>query len=487
MRPAVGSRAAALQVARRSVFLLALVVAGPAGAQSFMSPLVGGFVFSGPASAHVTSIYYNPAAIGLIDGTAFHLSFQGTFDSTSIDRAPISPATGAVASPGTPGARTFAGVRERTFAPGGFFGLTTDLGTDNVTLGVALYTPYYEWRAPGKPQPVPGQDGPTRFHLLETTQYHLFITPVVSFRVVKEFYVGAGIDVVWSDLANLTFDRDTALEGKQCDVARDGVESDACTERVRVKGSNWSVSVPVGILIRPFKRLDIGVTYRSGLFGTTRANVPFIGSGTLTSPGDTTGHDVFARTTMHVPHMLLAGMQLELTPRLDLGLSGRWLHWASEEVMEVRLSSASATERDVPERIALYRGYQDTFTVKALFGYRPVPVLRLGFGGIVQSPPIATRAVSPAVVDGWQLWGLVLGEVQVLRWMSVSGGYGLRVMLPRSPDASIFDPLYQVDCAASRYDIPTCRPANRGRGVASGAGKYTSYGHQFGVASTVQF
>jgi len=356
-------------------------------------------------------------------------------------------------------------VRERNFLPGGFFGLTTDLGTDNVTLGVAVFTPYAEQRTPGKLQPSPGQDGPTRYHLLEMTQYHLYITPIVSFRVFKELYVGAGIDVVWSDLATLAFDRDTALEGRLCDVARDGVESDACTERVKVHGSTWSVGVPVGILIRPFRSLDVGVTYRSGLFGTTRANVPFVGSGTLTNPGETVGQDVFARTTMHIPHMLLAGVQLELTPRFDLGVSGRWTHLASEEVMEVRLSSATPKERDVPERIALHRGYQDTYSFKALLGYRPAAPLRLGFGAIVQSPAVSTRAVSPAVVEGWQLWGLVLAEVQALRWLSVSGGYGLRVMLPRTVDASLFDPLYQVDCAASRYDIPTCRPANRGRGV----------------------
>jgi hypothetical protein len=392
-----------------------------------------------------------------------------------------------VAAASAPGARTFPGVSERSFAPGGFFGMTTDLGTDNVTLGVAVYTPYYEQRSPAKPQATPGQDGPTRYHLLEMTQYHLYITPTVSFRVAKEFYVGAGVDAVWSDLATLAFDRDTALEGKLCNLARDGVESNACTERIRVRGSAWSASVPVGILIRPFRRLDIGVTYRSGLFGTSRANVPFVGSGSLTSPGQGSGQDVFARTTLHVPHLLLAGVQLDLTPRLDLGVTARWIHWASEEIAEVRLSSATATERDVPEHIPLYRGYNDSFTMKALLGYRPVSRLRLGFGAIVQTPPVATRAVSPAVVDGWQLWGLVLGEVLVARWMSISGGYGLRAMLPRTVDASAFDPFYQVDCAASRYDIPTCRPANRGRGIATSAGKYGSYGHHLGVATAVRF
>jgi long-subunit fatty acid transport protein len=487
MRPAAGSRARALQTAGRSLLLLVLVVASPARAQSFVSPLVGGFVFSGPASPHVTSIYYNPAAIGIVDGTAFHLSFQGAADAIGMSRAPIDPATGAVTTAGAPGARTFAAAKERTFAPGGFFGLTSDLGTDNVTLGVAVYTPYYEQRAPGKPQALPGQDGATRYHLLEMTQYHLFITPVVSFRVAKEFYIGAGVDIVWSDLANLVFDRDAALDGKLCDVAANGVEADSCVERVKVHGSTWSASVPVGILIRPFRRLDIGITYRSGLFGTSRANVPYVGSGSLQRPGDPGPQDVFARTTTHVPHMLLAGVQLDLTPRLDLGLSGRWIHWSPDEVMEIRLSSATPNERDVPERIPLFRGYRDTFALKALLGWRPVSQLRLGFGAIVQSPSVSTRAVSPAVVDGWQLWGLLLAEVQATRWMSVSGGYGLRAMLPVTVDASVFDPLYAVDCAASRYDIPTCRPANRGRGVSSGAGKYTSYGHQFGVATTFQF
>ena len=124
MCPTVGSRARALHAVRLSVLLLGLALAGPAWAQGFASPLVGGFVFSGPASPHVSSIYYNPAAIGIVDGTAFHLSFHSSFDFISIDRAPIDPATGAVATPGTPGARRRAndlallrGARSRCRSP----------------------------------------------------------------------------------------------------------------------------------------------------------------------------------------------------------------------------------------------------------------------------------------------------------------------------------------------------------------------------------
>jgi len=247
-----------------------------------------------------------------------------------------------------------------------------------------------------------------------------------------------------------------------------------------------SVGVPVGQLFRPTSRLDIGVAYRSGAFGTGRDNVPIIGSGVLTLPGQTSGLDVFARVTGSLPHTVLAGAQVRLTPRWDLGLTLRWLHFTDEAALDVRLSGAAVDGRNVPDRVPLYRGYRDTVMARAVGSWRGAR-WRLGVGGLVTSPSVEEQAVSPAVVDGWQLGGVLLAEAQLTRWLTVTLGYGLRGIVPRSVTRSAFDPLYEVDCVRSRYDIPTCRLANQGRGAGQAAGDYGAYTHDLGATTTVSF
>jgi long-subunit fatty acid transport protein len=468
------------------VALVAALAPAAAAAQPLASPWVGGIGFTGPASPDLTAIYYNPAALGLRRGTSVQLDFHGAFGGTDIDRAPVDPATDAVVPAGTPGARSFPGVRERLLTPTGFVGLATDLGTDNVTLGIAAYSPFVEHRAPGSPQATPGADGPTRYHLIEETLYHVYLTPTVTVRVADVFYVGLGLDVIFSELGSLAVDRDTALDGRLGAVARNGIESDACAERIATSGSVVSVGVPVGILVRPTSRLDIGVAYRSGAFGTARSDVPMIGTGVLTQPGSANGQSLFARTSIHLPHTVLAGAQLRLSPAWDLGLMVRWLHWPGEEVEDIRLSTAASDERNVPERIPLYRGYRDTLLVRGIGGWQRGP-LKLGVAALFGTPGVDARAVSPAVVDGWQLGAAVMLEAKVTGWLTLAAGYGVRAILPRTVASSAFDPLYQLDCLQSRYDIPTCRLANQGRGAPTAAGDYATWTQDLSATATFQF
>jgi hypothetical protein len=189
---------------------------------------------------------------------------------------------------------------------------------------------------------------------------------------------------------------------------------------------------------------------------------------------------------VRLPHTVLAGVQLQLSPRWDLGVTLRWLHWPGAEVADVRLSTAAADEKNVPERIPLYRGYRDSGLARGIGSYRRGP-WRLGVGALAATPSVGGRDVSPAVVDGWQAGALVLAELQPTRWLALTAGYGARVMLPRTVSTSAFDPLYQVDCVQSRYDIPTCRLANRGRGAPTAAGDYASWTQELGASLTLAF
>jgi long-chain fatty acid transport protein len=466
---------------------LCLVVSLPASAQSLAPPFVGALTFSGPASPDLTSAYYNPAALGLRRGLRFQLAFLGARTAIDIARTPIDPTTGARVAPGTPGARSFPAVHERDFVPTGFVGFASDLGTDSLTLALAASTPFVTRRSVGAQSGAPGADGPTRYHLIDLTLYHILISPTLTVRITDWFSAALGADIIDSELGSITLDHDTALEGGTCSAAILGIENDACAERLHTTGQALSASIVVGLLVRPTAWLDLGFSYRSSAFNSSRANVPLIGrEGRLTRPGSSEGVQLFSRLTLHVPHTFFFGAQLKLSPRWDLGMTVRWLHFADPEIEELRFSSIAANERNVPERIPLYRGYHDTAMARSVASWRRGP-FRLGGGPLMSSPSVSNAEVSPAVVDGWQLGGVLLAEVALTKFLTFTVGYGLRGIIPRTVTTSIFDPLYAIDCVRSGHDIPTCRLANEGRGVPQPAGRYALLTQEFGTSLAFDF
>ncbi|HLU65909.1 MAG TPA: hypothetical protein VKZ63_06520, partial [Kofleriaceae bacterium] len=92
-----------LAIARRATAaVLAILAAGgsTAAASPMEDPASGGAVFSGPTLPHASSIFINPAALGLA-GRGFHLHIGGSFrlDTVGIDRELVEPDGSRAAGP----------------------------------------------------------------------------------------------------------------------------------------------------------------------------------------------------------------------------------------------------------------------------------------------------------------------------------------------------------------------------------------------------
>jgi long-chain fatty acid transport protein len=193
-----------------------LLLAAPASAGPLDDPHVGGIGFGGPTTGDVTAVFWNPAALGLLQGTEVTVVASEQLMLSSIERAPID-------NRGQPGGtRTFPPVtgrgRRSSFAwppgPGTFLGAGTAIG-NRFSLAVALYTPYSQRTTFAAT--ADGQE-PTRYHLLQADLRHLALVPALAFRIGNEVRFGVAPGFLFSS-GRLVFDEDTALgnPGAGCD------------------------------------------------------------------------------------------------------------------------------------------------------------------------------------------------------------------------------------------------------------------------------
>ena len=108
-------------------------------------PFVGGLSFTGPTSANLGAIYWNPAALGLVRGFQLMVAGSGRLSTIDVNRTPIDPTT-ACPRRGMPAGS--AQARDLTYpsplGPNSYFALSSDFGGDRFTIGFATYMPYVQ-------------------------------------------------------------------------------------------------------------------------------------------------------------------------------------------------------------------------------------------------------------------------------------------------------------------------------------------------------
>ena len=68
-----------------------LTATGPAKAAPLDEPFVGGLSFTGPTSANLGAVYWNPAALGLVRGFQLMVAGSGRLSTIDVNRTPIDP------------------------------------------------------------------------------------------------------------------------------------------------------------------------------------------------------------------------------------------------------------------------------------------------------------------------------------------------------------------------------------------------------------
>jgi long-subunit fatty acid transport protein len=494
----------------------ALLIAWPARvpAAPLDEPFIGGLSFTGPTSANLASVYWNPAALGLVHGLQLMVSASGRLTTTTVARASIDPRTGlpgAGFSPATATARDFTQPIHWPLGPGGFLGIGWDLGGDRVTLAFAMYEPFVQQVH----YPLsPTGDEPTRYHALNLDLRNVALVPALAIRVAGDLRVGIAPGLLFST-GRLSFADDLALEGgteaaglkSDCLGQPCGAENPAAAARYDIDSGQGlgdakvSFTLGAGLYYRR-RTFEFGLAYASQPIGTGTSGVevaaenatvglpPRTGGGPLTCAGGLqTIRCVSGDFSYHLPDTFTGGITWHLGPGLELTAMARWLWFHQPDNIDIRLAGTTLDAAGIPQHIVLYRGFHDMWDTRLRIAYWWRERVRLGAALRFETSALDAAAVSPANVDGPKLQPILLAEVRLSKHLWLGGGYGIAFQSSVTASPSRYSPADAATCTDFRGDLnnPACRARQDGLARPTAEGTYHRLQQDFGATMTARF
>jgi long-subunit fatty acid transport protein len=459
--------------------------------------------FSGPTTGDLTSVYWNPAGLGLLQGPQMMLG--GTLQSTSVSvaRTSIDPATGA--NPGATNFPTASGsgtLQPFRLPPGpaGFFAIGAGIG-HRFGIALALYSPFSS-----KLTMTPTADGqePARYHLVSMDLNHIALATGLAIHASESIQVGIVPGILFST-AHLVFDEDTALASTNPTApARYEDPTGAARYDLATKGTLVpSYFLALGAHYR-YGRLSLGLSYTSAPLGTSGAvNLPLdntqirFPANAAGAPGPGLCPDPAAQNCLagqmsyRLPSIYNLGATWQANKNWSVTGIVRWLRYGDHDKITILVTgptSQPALGSSVPDHVVLYRGFQDSFDLRGRVVYE---TKRYRVGGTLRLETSAVPAshVNAAAIDGTKLEPSVAVDMRIWRQIRMSAGYAFTWMLPVDTGTSVFDPTAASACASAGSDLntPACQARMNGQARPSAAGIYHLWRHTFSVLTTIAF
>ncbi len=204
-----------------------------------------------------------------------------------------------------------------------FIGVTSDLGLEDLRLGLGIYAP----NAYGAALP---KSEPSRYHATRALFLAARATLAAAYRVTPRFSVGASISVVPVYLTASRVMNPLVLQDPDNRFAPPEVTApfDATLD---LNGLAVTWAWDVGVLLHPFDNFSIGLGFASGSDFTLKGDV------TLTQP-DGTRVTATQRTRMVIPFTLRAGFNWEFVRNFEVAMDIYWWHYQILQEQRTRLS-----------------------------------------------------------------------------------------------------------------------------------------------------
>jgi long-subunit fatty acid transport protein len=466
----------------RALPVILLFAVTRAYAYPFLPPRPIASAIAGPTDPHVAATFYNPAALGPLRGLHVWADGGAQLELGSITRQ----VNGKSSSTGIDYAN-----------PQGFVGMTWDLRSDAVTIGLATYLPFVDLTT--------YRDSPAvRYH---ATRHNLITYEQSlsgSFRVSSRFYVGASATFAETWLAPYRFVRDAAPAGGSaavslpsalCGGSACGLENPAAAQYLRLQGFGWGIGFTVGVLGRPVDRLWLALSYISHVFNVGRgsdlpigqiAGVRLAGAGCgagVVCIGDST-------LTMALPDILYAGMRVEATTHIDVEASARWVHYGARSQLDLNLQGGSLPGRPaataLPPELVIDRGLTDAFSVEASTRFKIGEQVRLSPSLVFETSAVEASAVSPAAIDANKLDLALTAEWRPLPHLTLGAHVGGTAYLLGHVE-SRYSSAKLVACVDAQYSLDACGAVENGQGLPSATGRYTLFTIHLGAAIGVDY
>jgi long-subunit fatty acid transport protein len=458
---------------------LLVLFATRALAYPLMAPRLVPDAIAGPTDPSVAAAVYNPAAMGYLRGVHFFADGGARLGLASIQRDGAGGASSA-----------------QPTSLDSFVGVTWDLATETLQIGLAVYTPFSEFSSYAPASPLRFAERSQTFATLEETLGG-------AWQIERHVAIGAGflVNETWLDQA---YSRDLAPAGGTamvsnasafCGGAPCGYENPLAEQQLRLRGFDHGFGFVVGVMVRPVDRVWIGASYTNhkaggdvALTDATRAEVtPAPGQGAVCGGGPCFGRD---RVLLVLPEMVQAGLRVTVNPTLDLEASWRFVHYGARTALDVSLQSGNLAQANVPPQFLLDRGLQNTYLIEVSTRHALSPTLKLSPSLAFETSAVAHDAVSAAALDAPKLDAALTVEWKAWHKASTSVTIGAHVggtayFLSRVD--SRFDARAETACVDANYSLDACGKLNAGDALPSASGRYTLFVVDAGVALGIQY
>jgi len=464
---------------RAFVVSLVLLTATRALAYPLMAPRPVPDAIAGPTDPHVAATFYNPAAMGYLRGVHFFADGAARLGIANVKRDGSDAST--------------------TSTPVGtdsFVGITWDLATESLDIGLAVYTPFSEFSS----YPT---TGPLRFYQQSYTYATLEQTLAGAWQIERHISIGAAflVNETWLDQG---YARDLAPAGGSAVVSQPnalcggmpcGYENPLAEQHIGLRGFDHGFGFVVGLVVRPVDRLWLGASYTNhkaggdvSLTDPTRASItPAPGQGAVCGGGPCFGRD---RVLQLLPEMVQAGLRVVVFPNFDIEASWRFLHYGARTALDVSLQGGNLPNANIPPQFLLDRGLQNAYLVEVSTRHTLGENFRLSPSLAFETAAVAPDAVSPAAIEGnkldaaltieWRLWHKTTTSVLLGAHVGGTAYFLSRVN-------SRFDAHAETACVDAAYSLDACGKLNFGDALPSASGSYTLFVVNAGVAIGVQY
>jgi long-chain fatty acid transport protein len=438
-----------------------------------------------PAVAAPFAIYFNPAAIRGAKGTQLaidaaiayrHLKYTRSTEGLS---PTIDGATGQSTQAAFPGyAASNTGTNSINNILGiPFLGITSDLGTDFMSIGFATYVPFGGMAKWGKNDNFKGSittpggvDGPQRWHNISGMILSVYNTAALAFTIPNTgFSIGVNGSLVYHRVATI---RARIGSGNDNTNNTDGTVAEG-RSFVNTHGINFAAGI--GLYYKPTEHLAFGLSYsgRPG-FGETRL------SGTLENrlPPSTVTAKQDIDLTHTLPDVIRLGASIGINKQTEVRFDAEYVTWSVFKQQCIVQRGASCKldtktgaylEGDIVQGIV--RDWHDGWGLRASVSrFLKEDQNTELFGSMgVDSSPVPITTLDPSLFDSFKLLGTIGVRQRLNKTVALAGSYNLVYFLPIDTKGQVI----------SDQLSPSRTP--------SSDGKYSSDIHFININATFQF
>lgn len=422
---------------------LAHLVAPPAARAAGFSAARFGGDHGQPALSNGFSVYYNPAALGGVEGTQITVDGSFAIRSLSYTRpsSALSPSNDAQGSNGLYRAANTGDATALDAAVIPYFGVITDFGTKSLRAGFATYVPFggsVHWnqveQGASSAQTPGAIDGPQRWHAISARSQTLFNTLALAYRFDgPRLTIGAN--------ASLVLDSARTLRAQNADGSDDVYTSNGGLQegRALLDVSGASIAAGVGLYWEATRFLRFGLSYTSQPgFGTERLKGTFVQQFGTDRTRATPQNIDFLQA---LPDIARAGVAWRTAPNFELRgdlLLERWSHMKNQCVV---LSgkpcniNADGSESSGAVIANFPRNWRDAFRARAGFAYWVEEATEIFGGASFSTPAIPKKTADPLLYDSYAVGASVGVRHAFSRHLYAAVSYNYIYYLPFTIDS----------------------------------------------------